>query len=278
LGVAWLFVRRQCSSTDPLIDFQLFRSAVFTTGLAINVLDFFIGFGINLFIAQYLQSVLGLSPIKAGLWTVPWALGYIVGSMLTPVFVRRVRPAFVMAAGLAVAAVGFGVLTQLEAASGLRILVTGSVLLSIGLAPTTTLTTDILVSMAPPERAGAVSSVSETSSELGGALGIAVLGAIGTAVYRSYVAAAIPAAVPVDAAHAALSTLGGASAVAGQLPDFLRIAVLRITRDAFTQGFALVSGISSAIAAGTAIIAAVLLRHVGQSKIDASSHRIAAED
>jgi DHA2 family multidrug resistance protein-like MFS transporter len=279
LGVSWLFVRRQYSLTDPLIDFHLFRNAQFTTGLAINVLDFFIGFGINLFIAQYLQSVLGLSPIKAGLWTVPSAVGYIVGSMLTPVFVRRVRPAFVMAAGLAVAAVGFGVLTQVEVASGLGLLVTGSVLLSVGLAPTTTLATDIMVSMAPPERAGAAASVSETSSELGGALGIAVLGIIGTAVYRSHVAAAMPAGMPVDAAHAALSTLGGASAVAGQLPDVLRITVLRIARDAFTQAFALVSGISAAIAAGTAIVAVVLLRHVGQSEMDeSSSHGIDAEE
>jgi len=66
--------------------------------------------------------VLGLSPITAGLWTVPSAVGYIVGSMLTPVFVRHVRPAFVMAAGLALAAVGFGVLTQVEVASGLGLL------------------------------------------------------------------------------------------------------------------------------------------------------------
>jgi MFS transporter, DHA2 family, multidrug resistance protein len=71
IGVAWVFLRRQHALTDPLIDLRLFRNGVFTTALAINVLDFFIGFGISLFIAQYLQSVLGLSPLNAGLWTVP---------------------------------------------------------------------------------------------------------------------------------------------------------------------------------------------------------------
>jgi MFS transporter, DHA2 family, multidrug resistance protein len=278
IGVAWVFLRRQHALTDPLIDLRLFRNGVFTTALAINVLDFFIGFGISLFIAQYLQSVLGLSPLNAGLWTVPWAVGSIVGSMLTPVFVHRARPAFVMAGGLVLAAIGFGVLTQIQAASGLTILVTGSVLLSVGLAPMTTVSTDIIVGIAPPERAGAASSISETSSELGGALGIAVLGSIGTAVYRSQIAAALPAALPIDAARAALSTLGGATAVAARLPDPLRVDVLRIARDAFTQAFALVSGISTAIALATAIVAAVLLRRVDQSGTDgSSSHGITRE-
>jgi DHA2 family multidrug resistance protein-like MFS transporter len=271
IGAAWVFLRRQLALIDPLIDLRLFRDGVFATALAINVLDFFVGFGIFLFIAQYLQSVLGLSPLRAGLWTVPWAGGYIIGSMLTPVFVRRARPAFVMAGGLVLAAIGFGVLTRIHAGSGLAILVTGSVLSSIGLAPLTTVSTDIIVGIAPPERAGAASSISETSSELGGALGIAVLGSIGTVVYRSHVAAALPSSVPADATHALLSTLGGATAVAAQLSDPLRLEVLRIARDAFTQAFALVSGISTAIALATAIVAAVLLRHVDQPGEDGSA-------
>jgi hypothetical protein len=71
LVVAWLFFCRQQALTDPLIDLALFRDRVFITALAINVLDFFIGFGVFLFIAQYLQLVLGLSPLHAGLWTAP---------------------------------------------------------------------------------------------------------------------------------------------------------------------------------------------------------------
>ena len=128
LAVGVVFVRRQKTLPDPLIDLRLFRKLDFTAALTTNMLDFFVGFGIFLFIAQYLQSVLGLSPLKAGLWTVPWAIGFIVGSMLTPMFVRRIRPAFVMAAGLIVAALGFGVLTEVRTAPGLTVLVTGSVL------------------------------------------------------------------------------------------------------------------------------------------------------
>ncbi|MGH7947587.1 MAG: MFS transporter, partial [Opitutaceae bacterium] len=137
IGVA--FVRRQRTLADPLIDLRLFGNRTFAAALAANTLDFFVGFGIFLFVAQYLQLVLGLSPLVAGLWTVPWAGGFIVGSLLTPVFVRRIRPAFVMAAGLILAAIGFGVLTQVGAASGLAMLVTGSVIFALGLAPMTTL-------------------------------------------------------------------------------------------------------------------------------------------
>jgi DHA2 family multidrug resistance protein-like MFS transporter len=271
LVVAWRFVCRQQALTDPLIDLVLFRDRVFTTALAINVLDFFIGFGIFLFIAQYLQLVLGLSPLHAGLWTVPWAVGNVIGSMLTPVFVRMVRPAFVMAGGLVLAAVGFFVLGQIHAASGLAILLTGSVILSVGLAPMTTVSTDIIVGIAPPERVGAASSISEMSSEFGGALGIAILGSIGTAMYRSEVATTLPATVPAGATDAALSTLGGVTAMAAQLPDPLRLEVLRIAREAFTQAFALVSRICTAIALATAIVTAVLLRHVDQPGTEGSS-------
>ena len=112
LAVAALFVRRQQRLDDPLIDLRLFRSPAFSASLAVNILGFFVAFGTFLFIAQYLQLVLGMGPFEAGLWTAPSAAGFIVGSQLAPVIVRRVRPAYVMAGGLALAAVGFAVLAQ----------------------------------------------------------------------------------------------------------------------------------------------------------------------
>jgi MFS transporter, DHA2 family, multidrug resistance protein len=125
------------------------------------------------------------------------------------------------------------------------------------------LATDLMVGAAPPERAGAASAISETSSELGGALGIAVLGSVGTAIYRSQVADTIPAAVPSQAAGAARDTLGGAVAVAGRLPEQLGAALLDAARQAFTQGLRLTFAISAAVVVGIAILVAVLLRHVG---------------
>jgi MFS transporter, DHA2 family, multidrug resistance protein len=262
LVVGLVFVRRQQTLADPLLDLRLFRSPAFSAALTANVLDFFVAFAALLFIAQYLQLVLGLSPLQAGLWMLPSSLGFILGSLLTPLLVRRTRPALVMAAGMVLAAAGFGLLTQLDPAAGLAVLVAGSVAFSLGSAPMTTLATDLMVGTAPPERAGAASGISETSSEFGGALGIAVLGSIGAAVYRGQMTEAVPAAAPSQAA-AARDTLGGAVAAANQLPDQLGAALLDAAREAFTQGLRLTFAISAAVAVGIAVLVAALLRHVG---------------
>ena len=263
LAVGGAFVRRQRKLADPLIDFRLFRLPAFRTSLTAFALSIFVIAGIFLFIAQYLQLVLGLSPLQAGLWTVPSSGGLIAGSMLAPLIVRRVRPAFVMAGGLVLlAAVGFGMLTQVNADSGLAVLVIGSVVLALGVAPVGTLATDIIVGSAPPERAGVASGISETSAEFGGALGIAVLGSIGTAVYRSEVAEAFPRGGLPDAAEAARDTLGGAVAAADELPDQLGPGLLDAAREAFIQGLQLTAITSAIIVLGIAILAAVLLRNV----------------
>jgi DHA2 family multidrug resistance protein-like MFS transporter len=262
LGGGFMFLRRQKTLADPLIDLRLFTNRTFGAAIATNTLNFFVGFGINLFIAQYLQLMLGLSPLAAGLWLVPWAVGFIVGSLLTPVFVHLVRPAFVMGAGMLFAAIGFGVLTQVGPSSALPTLVVGSVVLSLGLAPMTTLATDIMVGSVPPEQAGAASGVSETSSELGGALGIAVLGSIGTAAYRTHVADALSPAVPVHTAEVVRDTLGGAVAMARELPGPMGGELLQVAREAFASSFQLAADVGAAISIATALIAMVFLRHV----------------
>jgi DHA2 family multidrug resistance protein-like MFS transporter len=259
------FVRRQRRLADPLIDVRLLGNRAFSAALTTNLLSFFVGFGALLFTAQYLQLVLGLSPLEAGLWSLPSSAGFILGSMATPLLVRRAAPVAVMAAGLALAAVGFGLLTQLPPSSGLPLLVTGSVIFSLALAPVDTLATDLAVGAAPPERAGAASAITETSAEFGGALGIAILGVIGTAVYRAQMAEAVPAGVPDQAAAAARDTLGGAVAVAGQLPERVGAALLEVAREAFTQGLHLAAAVSAAASLAFAILVVVLLRGVRPS-------------
>lgn len=264
LTVGLVFVRRQRRLPDPLLDLRLFRIPVFRAVLAVNTLDFFVAFAALLFIGQYLQLGLGQSPLEAGLWMLPGSLGFITGSLLTPLVVRRAPPALVMAAGMGLAAVGFGLLTQSEGTADLVEVVAGSVVFSLGLAPTTTLATDLMIAGVPPERAGAASGVSETSSELGGALGIAILGAIATAVYRGQVADMVPAGVSPESAAAARESLGGAVAVASQLPDQPGIGLLGVAREAFNQGLHLAFAISAAVAIGIAVSIAVRLRHVGE--------------
>jgi DHA2 family multidrug resistance protein-like MFS transporter len=152
-------------------------------------------------------------------------------------------------------------LTQVERSAGLAVLVTGFVVYSLGLAPVFTLATDMIIGSAPPEHAGVASAISETGSEFGGALGIAILGSLGTAVYRSGMADAVRYGVPREAVAAARDTLGGAVAIAAGLPDPLGGELLDTARTAFTQALELNALISAAIAIAMAIVAAALLRH-----------------
>jgi MFS transporter, DHA2 family, multidrug resistance protein len=259
-GVVFLF--RQRKMEYPLIDLRLFRLPTFNTALITLLLGVFVAFGVFLFLSQYLQLVLGLSPFESGMWMLPWALAFVVGSNLTPRIVRRVSPISLIAAGLAVAAVGFGLLIQIDATTSFLVLTIGLVISSLGLAPVFTLTTDIVVGSAPPERAGAASAISETTAELGGALGIAVLGSLGVSIYRTELARALPQDIPVEAQEVALQSLGGALSLVGHLPNGLGSMLVDIALDSFIHGFQVTVIISAGIAAVVATLVFVKLRNV----------------
>jgi DHA2 family multidrug resistance protein-like MFS transporter len=262
LGI--VFVRRQLRIESPMVDVRLFRIRAFSASLGTYFLGIFVVVGYFLFIGQYLQLVLGLSPIEAAVWSLPSAVGFIVGSTVAPKIIHRFRPSVIMGGGMAVAAVGTAMLIGLglESSPSLYILVVASVVISIALAPAITLATELIVGSAPPEQAGAATGMSETSGELGGALGIAILGSVGTAVYRNEVADRLPSDVPAGVADAARDTLGGAIAIAQTLPDALGDAVVAAARIAFIDALHFVAAVAAIGAVLTAIGAAVALRKV----------------
>jgi DHA2 family multidrug resistance protein-like MFS transporter len=167
-----------------------------------------------------------------------------------------------VAGGLALAGAGFVVLAQVDGESALATLVAGAVVFALGLAPVYTLAADLMVGAAPPEQAGAAAGISETSSEFGGALGIAVLGAIGTAVYRGEIEGAVPTGVPPGANEAAGETLGAAVAAGAELPGQVGAELMDAAREAFTEALQLAAGLSAAVAIGAAVLAGLLLRRV----------------
>jgi MFS transporter, DHA2 family, multidrug resistance protein len=280
-AVVLVFVRRQRILSDPLIDLRLFRSRSFDASLAANTLSLAIAFGIFLFIAQYLQLVLGLSPLEAGLWTVPSAGGFIAGSMLAPTIVRHVRPAFVVAGGLTLTAAGLGSLAQVDGDSDLALIVAASIVIALGVAPAVTLGTDLIVGCVPPERAGVASGISETGAELGGALGIALLGSIGVAVYRNQIAGLLPNGLDSDQAETAEDTLGGALEVVDELGAEPGATLLEAAQEAFTQGMQIAAVAGAGVALGTALLAALFLRRTGsgppQEREDAAEPDAAME-
>lgn len=266
VGAAFVRRQRRLGATadhrlpEPLLDLRMFRVPSFTTSLVVNLLSFFVMFGMLLLLAQYLQLVLGLSPLVAGLWTVPSAVGYIVGSLMTPLLGRRLRPATVMGLGLAVAAAGFAVILGVGALDGLSTVVIGSVVFSVGLAPVYIVATDLVIASAPAERAGSAAAVSETAVEFGGALGIAILGSVGTVVYRNQTAGTFPAEVPEAAAETARGTLGGAVEVRDSLSEHVGTQLIEAARAAFTEAMEVATGLSAAVMALAAVATVVVLR------------------
>ena len=277
LAIGAAFVRRQSTLADPLIDLRLFRIPKFSVSVLSNMMTGFIAFGTFLYIAQYLQLVLGLSPWSAGLWSVPSSVGVIASSMAAPSVAQRVRPATGVSGGLLTSAVGLAILTQVDAGSGLALVVFGSVIFALGMGPIFVLATDLIMGTAPPEKAGAASAISETGAEFGGALGIAILGSIGTAVYRGRLLEAVPAEVPNAAADAARDTLGGALVTANGLPPDQATALVEAARDAFTQGLHIATMTGAFVAVAIAALVYFKLRDIPRPS-ETTGHDHAAAD
>jgi DHA2 family multidrug resistance protein-like MFS transporter len=179
----------------------------------------------------------------------------VLAIMVSTGLARRIRPAYLMAAGFAVSAVGFAILTQVPSTNGLMTIVAGSFLASVGVGPTVALGYGMILGSAPPEKTGAATGLSETSGEFGVAAGIAVLGTIGAAVYRHQIS--VPAGLPTDAATTARESIANAVAVAEQLPGPLADELLASARQAFTSGLNVVcvlAAVLSVVLAGLAVL------------------------
>jgi MFS transporter, DHA2 family, multidrug resistance protein len=257
--IGGIFIKRQRTLTDPFVDLGLFRKVSFNTSLAIYTLAGFVAFGSFFFIAQYLQLVMGLSPLQAGLWSLPSSLGFIAGSMITPMTIRWARPAYVIGGGFFLASIGFGMLIFTDT-GGLTVLVAATVAYSLGISPAVILSTDLIVGSAPPQRSGAAASLSETSAEMGGAVGIAVLGSIGTAIYRSTMDKADLQGITVAVKEEAKETLGGAVAMAEELPAELKTSLLQSSMEAFEISFEINAIICALLSVIIGCVAIALLR------------------
>jgi MFS transporter, DHA2 family, multidrug resistance protein len=146
--------------------------------------------------------------------------------------------------------------------TSLTLVVIGFALLNLGLNPAITLTYDLILTSAPPERAGTASGTAETGNELGIALGVAIAGSVGSAVYRRQVTEdALPPGLPAEPTESARDTLGGAVAAARDLPDRVGEPLLALTRDAFVQGMQVTSVALAILLAGVTVMVTRLARH-----------------
>ncbi|MFD3523645.1 MFS transporter [Streptomyces sp. NPDC058653] len=259
--MAVLFVLRQRSTPNPLIDLSLFKNRGFTASIGVNLVALFAMIGFLLFATQWIQLVYGLDPLEAGLWTLPAPLAVAVTTSVAVVLAKKIRPGFIMAVGMIVAAGGFAIMTQLRADSELAIAVVGASVVSAGIGMAIPLTADLIVSAAPEDRVGAAAALPETANQLGGALGVAILGSIGAAVYTRDIDDATKG-LPAEAAEAAEGSLGGATEVAAHLPADAGDSLVQAAGEAFTRGMNISAVVGGAVMLLGALAAALLLRGV----------------
>ncbi|MFE6764405.1 MFS transporter [Streptomyces sp. NPDC057689] len=272
VGLAFVpvFLRRQRTSADPMIDVSLFRNRAFGASVTVNMLACFTLVGYSLFSTQYMQSVLGMSALKSALWTIPGTIAVGAVVPLATVLVRTIRPAVIIASGFGLATVALLMLTQVPDEDGLVLILIGIIALAVGLTPVLTLVTELVVGQVPPERAGTASALLQTCQELGGALGVAVLGSIGATAYRNSSALDDPAGVPDSALDAARETIGGALAAAARLPGEAGGNLVDAARSAFTTEVHAASVAGAVVMAGAAVVALVGLRSVQQDNAKAT--------
>jgi DHA2 family multidrug resistance protein-like MFS transporter len=260
--VGVVFVRRQLRLTNPLLDVRMFANRTFTAALGIWLLFGAIQGGSYLFINLYLQTVKGFTPLRAGLWLLPSAITMIVATQMSPHVAQRVRPANLIAGGLLLVALGYLPLTQVGHNGGMAVVVIGMVISSFGVGLAAAPGNELILASAPADKAGSAAALSETSVEFGIALGVATLGSLGTAVYRTEVTDNLPAGVPAQAAQSAQESIAGATATAAHLPGQTGAELIEAARTAFVSGFTTITGLAVVLFVALAVVAAVALRQV----------------
>ncbi|MEN3304974.1 MAG: transporter, family, multidrug resistance protein [Micromonosporaceae bacterium] len=261
LLVGVVFVRRQHTSRTPMIDLAMFRGRAFSGSVAANLMAMFGLIGMAIFTTQYLQSVLGMTPLAGALWSLLPSVGVGAAAPVAAQLAQRgVNRGYLVGGGFLLAAAGFAVLAQVGEGTRLWVVLVGAGLMASGLVVVMSLSTELVTGTVAAERAGTASALLETGSEFGGALGIAVLGSIGTALYRGEMAGAAPAGVPAAAWHAAGQTLSGALAAAGQLPGAVGDGLRVTARHAFLHGMHGVSVAAIGAMVAAAVLSAIVLR------------------
>lgn len=254
LGFGVLFVRRQRRLEHPLIDLTLFRNVRFTTAV-LSMLGATITGSIMFIVALYLQLVVGLTPFVAGLWTIPAVALSLISFGISPHIARRVRPGLLIPAGLVISLAGTLLIASANGPDDLLAVIVGYALYQMGCGPLITLSTDLVVGSAPPERAGAASAISETSGELGYSLGVAAIGSAAVVAYRL----GLDGLPPLDAeqTETVRGGLAGAIEVADRLPGEVGEAVREAASVAYMEGMTvaglIVAGMIVAIAVGNLV-------------------------
>ena len=252
LGLA--FAWRETHTAEPMLDLSLFHDARFTAGAGAISLTFFAMFGTIFGLTQFLQFVLGKTALEAGTLMVPLALGIPVGARISLKAVEHAGTNRVMAGGLILVAIVLLSLTRWTPTTETWVVSLTLFFLAIGLANVMAPGTGAVMSAVPEAKAGVGSAMNDLFRQLGGALGVAVIGSAINTVYRERIADAITG-LPGPAADAAGDSVGAAVAIAGQVGGPGGQALAAAARAGFTDAL----GVAAVVAASVAVLTAIFV-------------------
>lgn len=267
-----LFVWWERRVETPLLDVNLFRNMRFTAASVAITLGFFALFGFIFLITQFLQLVKGYSALQAGVRTVPFALAMAVAAVSAPLVVRRIGTKLVVVTGLVFMAGGFAVAAiTTDRSASYSVIMTAMVLMGFGLGSATTPATESILGSLPREKAGVGSAVNDTTREIGGTLGVAVLGSIMASLYGGRIADAF-AGSPLPAALRATAgdSLAAALQIAGRIGGQLGAGIARTAQDAFVHAVQIGSVVTGGVALLGALCALLFLPARARGEEDVS--------
>ena len=245
------WVRVELAQTDPLLDPRLFRDPQFSMGSFSITAGFTAMFGMFFVLTQYLQFVLGYTALEAAVRTLPFAATMVVVAPNGPRLSAKIGAGRTMAGGMLIGSVGMATLGMMGADSGYGSIVIAIILMAFGMALAFPAGTEAIVTSLPENKAGVGSAMNDTTREVGGAIGIALLGTLLSAGYRSGLGDATEG-LPPNAAEAAEDNVGAALAISAQVPGGEQLA--DAARNAFVDGLQLAMFAAAAIVAVSALI------------------------
>jgi EmrB/QacA subfamily drug resistance transporter len=254
------FVAWERHTPTPMLDINFFRNARFSAASGALMLTFFAMFGSLFLLTQFLQSVLGYTALQTGVRLLPMAVVQMVVAPLSARIVERVGSKVVVATGLTVGAVGLLIASRLTAGASYPQVLLSLVVLAVGLALVMPPATESIMGSLPPAKAGVGSAVNDTTREIGGALGVAVLGSVMSSTYRPRVSDAISGfPIPTAQAHAITDQVGAAIQAAQTLGGAPGRALADVASKGFADGMSIAFVIGAAALALGALIVALYL-------------------
>lgn len=268
VAVVGLFVWRELTVTHPILDVRLFANRRFATAAGMIAVAFFSLFGFIFLITQFFQAVKGYGPFEAGLRTLPFALVTAMCSPIAMALAHRVGPRWVVTTGAVLMSAGFALVEISSRVSGYwELIIWSMALMAAGLAAISGPCTQVIMDSLRPEQAGAGSAVNDTTREIGGTLGVAVLGSVLTSVYASSVSERIGGlGLPAHLAEIAEQSVMGGAEVASRAPTSMSERMTVAVQEVFVEGLHSAVWVAVVVTAVAAVAAAVLLRGVSGSR------------